>query len=53
MDLKPKKPIDDKPEPNKVYSLTGGKGVKCIANGNSWKDSEFIETEKKVFIPTF
>ena len=31
----------DKPEQGKVYSLTGAKGSKCIANGNSWKDSEF------------
>ena len=31
----------DKPEEDKVYSLTGAKGSKCIANGNSWKDSEF------------
>ena len=31
---------EDKPEPNKTYALTGGKNSRCIANGNSWKDSE-------------
>ena len=35
------KEIDmNKPEPNKQYALTGGKGVPCIANGNSWEESE-------------
>ena len=32
--------VQDKPEPGKVYALTGGPGSRCIANGNSWKDSE-------------
>ena len=31
--------IKDKPEPNKVYALTGGPGKKCIANGNTWSES--------------
>jgi hypothetical protein len=31
--------VKDKPEPGKVYALTGGPGARCIANGNSWKDS--------------
>ena len=44
---KQKKPIVDKPEPGKIYSLTGAPGVQCIANGNSWKDSEFVEPEPK------
>ncbi len=30
----------DKPEDGKVYSLTGAKGTACIANGNTWKESE-------------
>ena len=30
----------DKPEPFKQYALTGGPGVKCIANGNTWEESE-------------
>ena len=29
----------DKPVPGKTYTLTGGPGVKCIANGNTWEDS--------------
>ena len=31
---------EDKPEEGKVYALTGGPGTRCIANGNTWKDSE-------------
>jgi hypothetical protein len=31
---------EDKPEDGKVYALTGGTGSKCIANGNTWKESE-------------
>ena len=34
------KPKEDKPKDGKVYSLTGAKGTACIANGNTWKDSE-------------
>ena len=30
----------DKPEEGKVYALTGAKGTACIANGNTWKESE-------------
>ena len=30
----------DKPEAGKVYALTGARGTSCIANGNSWKESE-------------
>ena len=29
-----------KPIPGKMYFLTGGHGDKCIANGNSWNESE-------------
>ena len=32
--------MTDKPEPNKEYALTGKRGDACIANGNSWKESE-------------
>ena len=32
--------MTDKPEPNKEYALTGKLGDACIANGNSWKESE-------------
>ena len=31
---------EDKPEEGKVYALTGGPNDKCIANGNSWSESE-------------
>ena len=30
----------DKPEDGKVYALTGATGTRCIANGNTWKESE-------------
>ena len=33
----------DKPEPGKIYSLTGAPGVPCIANGNTWAESEYKE----------
>ena len=36
---------EDKPEPNKIYALTGGPGAKCIANGNTWSES-VIKGEK-------
>ena len=35
----------DKPEEGKVYALTGGPGTACIANGNTWKESE-VNDEK-------
>ena len=38
--IKEDKPKEDKPEDGKVYSLTGGRGTACIANGNTWKESE-------------
>ena len=37
----------DKPQPGKVYSLTGAPGVACIANGNTWAESEYKEKPKK------
>ena len=36
----PSDAVQDKPEVGKVYELTGGPGSRCIANGNSWKESE-------------
>tara|TARA_R100000900_G_scaffold4646_1_gene5674 strand:+ start:625 stop:852 length:228 start_codon:yes stop_codon:yes gene_type:complete len=36
-DLPP--PKENKPEAGKIYALTGAPGSKCIANGNTWKDS--------------
>ena len=35
-----KRTEEDKPESNKVYKITGGPGEKCIANGNTWAESE-------------
>ena len=37
----------DKPEPGKIYSLTGAPGVACIANGNTWAESEYKEKPKR------
>ena len=34
---------EDKPEAGKTYALTGARGTKCIANGNSWSESEVEE----------
>ena len=35
--------LQDKPEAGKVYALTGGPGSRCIANGNSWAESEVTD----------
>mgnify|MGYP003115427517 FL=1 len=35
-----KKIKEDKPEAEKVYALTGARGARCIANGNTWEESE-------------
>ena len=35
----------NKPEEGKVYALTGGPKDKCIANGNTWKESEVSNDE--------
>ena len=32
--------VEDKPEEGKQYALTGTKDDKCIANGNTWSESE-------------
>ncbi len=32
--------IENKPEPGKLYRLTGGPADKAISNGDSWADSE-------------
>jgi len=36
-------PKIDKPEPGKIYALTGAKGTPSIAAGNSWAESEVTE----------
>jgi len=38
--------VEDKPKADKLYKLTGGPGEKCIANGNTWQESE-VGTEVK------
>ena len=38
-----KKPKKDKPVAGKTYALTGARGTRCIANGNSWAESEVQE----------
>ncbi len=35
----------NKPEEGKVYALTGGPGTRCIANGNSWSESEVTDAD--------
>tara|TARA_A100000172_G_scaffold76006_1_gene59113 strand:+ start:104 stop:322 length:219 start_codon:yes stop_codon:yes gene_type:complete len=39
----------NKPEANKLYALTGGTGEPCIANGNTWAESE-VKPKKKVVV---
>ena len=35
------------PIPGRQYMLTGKRGDKCIANGNTWEESEVIPTPVK------
>jgi len=35
--------LQDKPEAGKTYALTGGPGSRCIANGNTWAESEVTD----------
>jgi len=42
------KPKEDKPEAGKTYALTGGPGSRCIANGNTWAESEVDQQELQV-----
>ena len=37
----------NKPEEGKVYALTGAPGSRCIANGNTWKESEVQEDQQQ------
>ena len=39
----------DKPLAGKVYALTGARGTRCIANGNTWAESE-VQGEHAVTI---
>ena len=38
----------NKPEANKLYALTGGTGEPCIANGNTWAESEVNNESVKI-----
>ena len=40
-----KQTIEDKPEAGKVYALTGARDARCIANGNTWAESEVQDPE--------
>ena len=31
---------EDRPKAGRTYALTGARGSRCIANGNSWEESE-------------
>tara|TARA_R100000231_G_scaffold119326_3_gene89435 strand:- start:414 stop:599 length:186 start_codon:yes stop_codon:yes gene_type:complete len=35
-----KETIEDKPKAGKIYALTGTSSSRCIANGNTWSESE-------------
>ena len=37
--------LQDKPVEGKVYALTGGPGARCIANGNTWAESEVTDAD--------
>lgn len=41
--MKMKRTATDRPQPGKVYSLTGARGTACIANGASWAESECLQ----------
>jgi hypothetical protein len=43
--------VQDQPEGGKVYALTGGVGSRCIANGNTWKDSEVKQPSTQRNLP--
>ena len=38
---------NDRPIPGVQYSLTGGPGEPCIANGNSWAESRVVRSDKE------
>ena len=40
---------EDKPQAGKTYALTGARGTSCIANGNTWAESE-VQGEHAVTI---
>ena len=42
-----KETIEDKPQAGKIYALTGTSSSRCIANGNTWLESEVKDTEAR------
>jgi hypothetical protein len=40
--------MSNKPEPGKLYSLTGGPGKPSIAAGNTWAESEVKKSPPNV-----
>ena len=42
-----KETIEDKPQAGKIYALTGTSSSRCIANGNTWSESEVKDTEAR------
>jgi len=40
----------DRPEAGKIYALTDGEGKPCIANGNTWAQSEVKKDNKKEWL---
>ena len=40
-----KETIEDKPQAGKIYALTGTSSSRCIANGNTWSESEVKDPE--------
>ena len=43
----------NKPEPGKIYALTGGTGKKSIAAGNTWAESEVKDELKTISFISF
>ena len=41
----PQDQVKDEPVAGKTYALTGGPGSRCIANGNSWAQSEVTDVD--------
>ena len=37
--------VKDEPVAGRTYALTGGPGSRCIANGNSWAESEVTDAD--------
>lgn len=40
--------LTDRPEPGKIYALTGGPDTPALSNGNTWAESEVIDPPEYV-----